>query len=318
MTTLQPRIFIGSSKEAESIAKFVCKELSDFADCTIWTDAFKYGNSSYEDLLNMLSLFDYGVLIATADDITRFRKKSVVTPRDNVIFEYGLFAGRLGRTRAFLLTETGAKLPSDLLGVSLPFFPSKKGRVQNDGLRKSCSGIKQHIFKRTNIFDFGFLPSTALGFGYFKNFVSKAVAHLIHTKKINLANGTDIAFKKVDFTILIPDNLSSDMFDKIGATRLAKNWQTVKVDAGAFRPFDFSIDMAKSKKGVLYLCDIPITLNSLREAILLYSQKTHIGKSEVEQLLEEREIRTFKQVLDYLIEQDPYTKGKVKTEIVPI
>jgi hypothetical protein len=144
------------------------------------------------------------------------------------------------------------------------------------------------------------------------------VAGLISSKQITLKNGKQIKFADIDFTILLPSDLSDNMFKKISAKRLSENWQTIKVDAENYRPYDFSMDMKKSRRGKLYLCDIPITLNSLNEAITLYSQKTHIGKSEIQTLLENKEIGVFKRVLDYLIEHDSITRGRVKTEIVNI
>jgi predicted nucleotide-binding protein len=40
------------------------------------------------------------------------------SPRDNVVFEAGLFGGALGIRRTFILHATGSKLPSDLLGLT--------------------------------------------------------------------------------------------------------------------------------------------------------------------------------------------------------
>jgi len=40
------------------------------------------------------------------------------SPRDNVVFEAGLFGGTLGMRRTFILHASGAKLPSDLLGLT--------------------------------------------------------------------------------------------------------------------------------------------------------------------------------------------------------
>jgi Predicted nucleotide-binding protein containing TIR-like domain len=40
------------------------------------------------------------------------------SPRDNVVFEAGLFGGALGIRRTFILHARGAKLPTDLLGLT--------------------------------------------------------------------------------------------------------------------------------------------------------------------------------------------------------
>ena len=40
------------------------------------------------------------------------------SPRDNVVFEAGLFGGALGIRRTFILHADGSKLPSDLLGLT--------------------------------------------------------------------------------------------------------------------------------------------------------------------------------------------------------
>src|SRR5262249_51365682 len=40
------------------------------------------------------------------------------SPRDNVVFEAGLFGGVLGMRRTFILHAHGSKLPSDLLGLT--------------------------------------------------------------------------------------------------------------------------------------------------------------------------------------------------------
>jgi hypothetical protein len=352
MPDFKNRIFIGSSREGQSIAEEVAKRLSDIAECNIWYQQFDFGNSAFEGLVNKLSLYDYGVLVATSDDMTRSRNAQKPSPRDNVIFEFGLFAGRLGRQRTFLMAESGIKIPSDLNGITLPFFPSSKDRGffkffgssskaaerQKEKISECCKAIKSHITKRKSIFDFGFLPSTSLAYGYYKNFVLKAVTNLLETKKLRLGNTCNfpkqcekeamasagqakpaadgISFTELNFTILIPDGLSADMFDHARNQRIKNKWELIKIDAGTFRPFDFYIQAEKSAAGILELSDIPLTLNALNESIKAYVGKSYIGISEAEELLEVRELRTFKNVLDYLILENPMTKDRVKTEIV--
>ena len=45
-------------------------------------------------------------------------RKGQASPRDNVVFEAGLFGGALGMRRTFILHANGAKLPTDLLGLT--------------------------------------------------------------------------------------------------------------------------------------------------------------------------------------------------------
>ncbi|MBK9477851.1 MAG: nucleotide-binding protein [Bacteroidia bacterium] len=351
MIEIKPRVFIGSSTEGKNIAEAIERELSDICECKIWYNAFEYGNSAYEDLIYQLSLYDYGILVATSDDTIVARGEKKESPRDNVILEFGFFAGRLGRQRAFLFAEYGIKIPSDLGGITQPFFPTTKKswrnffkssarlqKLQKEKVVELCGKIKVHIQKREKMFDFGFLPSTALAYGYYNNFILKAVSNLMDAKKLKLGKTCnyprqcqrdDSAVKQTDivdginfsdlmFTILLPDNLSADMFDKVKAARTKSKWEMIKVDAGGFRPFDFFIEAENSSKGVLQLSDIPLTLNALNEAIKAYIGKSYIGILEEERLLEGREIRVFKKVLDYLISVNPITKGRVRTELIDI
>src|SRR4029077_14410219 len=63
------------------------------------------------------------------------------SPRDNVVFEAGLFGGALGIRRTFILHADGAKLPSDLLGLtSVRYDPATSPaevRAINQKLRKA-------------------------------------------------------------------------------------------------------------------------------------------------------------------------------------
>jgi hypothetical protein len=120
------------------------------------------------------------------------------------------------------------------------------------------------------------------------------------------------------FTVLIPDDLSNDMFKKVKAKRLKDGWQKLKVDPKDVRDYDFSIDISEVAEGVLHLVDIPFTLNALNLALQLYLPKTHIGKDEKESLLEYREIWNFKRTLDYLVKKNSITCDIVNIEIVNI
>src|ERR1700761_7129097 len=116
----KPSIFIGSSKEGLNVAKAVEAGLEDMAECTLWPDAFELGKSNFDNLISQIAFYDYAILVATGDDVITSRKKKHKGARDNVLFEFGLFAGGLGRSRVFYILEAGTKIPSDLLGLTLP------------------------------------------------------------------------------------------------------------------------------------------------------------------------------------------------------
>lgn len=116
------RIFIGSSKEGLLFAKRLQNELKDIADAVVWDGLFSLGETTIESLFSELRRATHAVLIATSDDSARIRGMSFTTPRDNVIFELGLFMGRLGRRRTYLVADKALKLPSDLAGLTLATF----------------------------------------------------------------------------------------------------------------------------------------------------------------------------------------------------
>src|SRR5690606_34329084 len=61
-------------------------------------------------------------------------------PRDNVVFEAGLFGGALRMRRTFILHANGAKLPTDLLGLTCVRYDSATAaevRAINQKLRKA-------------------------------------------------------------------------------------------------------------------------------------------------------------------------------------
>jgi hypothetical protein len=319
---MKPSIFIGSSFEAKDIAGQFGQLLESFAEVKIWTDAFDIGKSNYENLTSQIALYDYAILIATGDDETISRKEQKMSPRDNVVFEFGLFTGGLGRNRVFYVLEKDTKLPSDLLGITFPRLPKTKGTEMDLAISDSVQAIFNHIKSKENTFDLGFLPSTALAYGYFINFVEKTVHRLLEDKKSGkefiLEDGTRFKLEEVIFDILIPDDLSDDMYNKVRAKRLKDNWGKIKVDPKDVRDYDFSIDVTRAKEGVLHLVDIPFTLNALYKAVEMYSGKVHLGKDIKETILERREIRNFQRTLDYLIAKSALAKRIVKTSVVDI
>jgi CRP/FNR family cyclic AMP-dependent transcriptional regulator len=143
------RIFIISSAEALPIARAVQNAFAHDPFVTvIWTDGvFRVTNYTLQDLEAQIDDSDFAVAIAHADDLTDSRGKDWPSPRDNVIFELGLFMGRLGRARAILMEprEEKVKLPSDLAGVTTITYRFEKGADVATHLAPACNALRDHI-----------------------------------------------------------------------------------------------------------------------------------------------------------------------------
>lgn len=117
-----PKLFIISSTEALTVAETIRASLEHDVFSTIWNEGvFFAGGYSLEALEKAVSESDFAVAIAQSDDIVESRGTRQPTLRDNVLFELGLFMGKLGRHRALLIHPKvdGLKLPSDLQGLTL-------------------------------------------------------------------------------------------------------------------------------------------------------------------------------------------------------
>ena len=151
---MKPTLFVGSSSESLDVAYAVQRNLEDVAEVVVWTQGiFELTKSYLESLLDALEDTEFGLFIFGADDLVRIRGTEMLAARDNVIFELGLFIGRLGRDRTFILMPKGSAdfhLPTDLLGVSTATFqpPSRPERLQA-ALGPASHDIRLAIRKHT-------------------------------------------------------------------------------------------------------------------------------------------------------------------------
>ncbi len=125
----KPSLFIGSSSEGLEIARAVSVQLTEDTETTVWTDGvFPPGQSTIEALITAVGRFDFAVLVLTGDDLVSTRNQNKLAPRDNVLFELGLFMGRLGKSRTFILCDEtpSVKLPSDIAGLTIARFDGNR------------------------------------------------------------------------------------------------------------------------------------------------------------------------------------------------
>ena len=145
-----PRLFIISSSEAKSIAHGVRQELEHDVFSTVWDDGvFFAGGYPLEVLEGQVAESDFAVAIAEADDITESRGAKARTVRDNVLFELGLFMGKLTRHRAILVHPRikDLRLPSDLHGLTLISYEPGDDSTLAARLLPVCEKIREIVRK---------------------------------------------------------------------------------------------------------------------------------------------------------------------------
>jgi hypothetical protein len=115
----KPRIFLGSSGQQAELLDALTTGLDHVADVEPWTTTFNPGTSTLDRLVELTGEVDFAAFIFAQDDwTTHGEAPGMASPRDNVVFEAGLFGGKIGMRRTFILHADGAKLPSDLLGLT--------------------------------------------------------------------------------------------------------------------------------------------------------------------------------------------------------
>jgi len=313
---MKPRIFIGSSSEGLSVATEVKNYLSKDFECYLWTDnIFKYNDNFLETLMKEASLFDFGLMVFTKDDYTTSRLKNFETARDNVLFEYGLFLGRIGRDRAYIIKDDEVKIPSDLFGVTLPEFKCVKESdgtltLDIDSLHETLKLLKLQIEEKVNLGILGMLPSTVLAIGYFYNFIQPVCDYLGGGNEIEVEGKK---FAKAKFKIVLPLNLDSDLKKKAKIFYKKNLFQALEIET-PHRAYPLFVAVNEADDN-LTLSDMPTTLNGIEKAIEMYLRVGHIGKTNEQKLLEERELRNFELVLRKLIENDAYCYEFIEIEI---
>lgn len=142
----KPKIFIGSSKEGLAVAEAIQIGLESVAECTVWNQsAFDLTRTAIESIVDISRGFDFAVIVFTADDVLVKRNRSVFAPRDNLVFELGLFTGALGRARTFLVysKDETLDLPSDLSGVTAATYATRSDGNLEAALGPVCTRIKR-------------------------------------------------------------------------------------------------------------------------------------------------------------------------------
>ena len=148
LLSMRPRLFIGSSVESLDIAYAIQENLERDCDPTVWTQGvFDLSTSTLDSLLQVLDRFDNAVFVFSPDDLATIRGDDKAVARDNVVFELGLFVGRLGRDKCFFVVPRNTSklhIPTDLLGITpLEFSPDRDDANLVAALGPACNKMRR-------------------------------------------------------------------------------------------------------------------------------------------------------------------------------
>ncbi len=162
----KPVIFIASSSEGKSTLEKIQSEISsDKVEVVPWTSdgLFKPSTHAMETLEKMAKEADFAIIVLSPDDKIKYRGSNMVSPRDNVIFEQGIFVGGIGRERTLIvecspikntwakvpllgkLFSSSLKIPSDFYGLTVFRCNAKVS------LSDICVQIKNYITEKGTI-----------------------------------------------------------------------------------------------------------------------------------------------------------------------
>ncbi|MET3576107.1 nucleotide-binding protein [Bhargavaea ullalensis] len=156
MDNRMPRVFIGSSREAQDYVDAIHRQLRYIAEVTPWT-AGVFGASRYtlDDLDEQLNSNDFAVFVFAPDDLVISRGEGTYRTRDNTVFEMGMFWGKLKRERVFFLVPNklsrndrdmaGFALPSDFNGLGSLEYEVRDDQNYIAAVNWACTEIKQRI-----------------------------------------------------------------------------------------------------------------------------------------------------------------------------
>lgn len=146
-----PKLFIISSSEAIAIANALRDGLEKDVFSTVWKEGvFFAGGYTLEALEAQVEQSDFAVAVAEPDDIVESRGTKQRTMRDNVLFELGMFMGKLSRFRSILVHPrvTDLKLPSDLHGLTLVPYEDGDSSTIATRIEPVCEQIRSVIKMR--------------------------------------------------------------------------------------------------------------------------------------------------------------------------
>ncbi|HEY5535875.1 MAG TPA: STING domain-containing protein [Ignavibacteria bacterium] len=260
---MKSKLFIGSSSEELKLAENAKSLLEKDFEVTIWnekvwdTSVFKINQNFLADLLKASLQYDFGILLGTVDDRVIFKGKEVLQPRDNILFELGLFTGRLGTSKCAFIIDKEIKVLTDFTGLTLAYFD----KSDPTGFENAVNQIKD-LFLASTDDEVNFFPSATLASVYFENLIVPICRFVIENGGFT---DNDTHYKKCKVTVIMPNRIDDDVnlqFEKLKSSIATKN-VSFKY---AGRPRQISID-TQIKSDILEFIDFPTIITGINHAI---------------------------------------------------
>lgn len=339
-------IFIGSTSEnSESIAHAIKSHFDEKRfNVDVWDeDVFEPSKSNLQNLKKFTTVYDFTIMIFVNDDTVIHRNKIHGSIPPNIIFEYGLFLGRMGASRSFIIAQKGIKefidnSFSDLQGISIgKTFDLDPKKTYKENVQPASEYVKKEILKNYKFnSDVSFLPSAALAVGYFDNFltqVSQIIYELgnIDEGILNLSYGNKKEFNfKMPFflrtfklIIIIPDLLLDSGYEGALERKIAKYGLVDTNINTERRKRPFGIYWKKQseeeieKNGFIFY-DFPTTLHASQKIIELILRDGRMNEKDIdiEEIIGEKEIFNFIKTLKYKLRTTKKVYMRESIEII--
>ncbi|MEZ9601394.1 TIR domain-containing protein [Vibrio sp. 10N.286.46.A8] len=144
---MKAKVFVASSVEGLDVAYPLQVNLQHDADITIWSQGvFSLSVTPLDSITEALNASDFGIFVFSPDDETKIRGDVSDSVRDNVIFELGLFIGKLGKRRCFIVMPDNVdlRIPTDLVGVTPAKYSGERDKSEiAAALGPACHEIRQ-------------------------------------------------------------------------------------------------------------------------------------------------------------------------------
>jgi hypothetical protein len=188
----RPRVLISSSHQGRPLAQALQEHLQPECRAQVVTEnTLKLSYTAIESLLEMLDDTDFAVVVVTPDDSRKSHQDGSDDARENVLLEFALATGRLGRDRSFLVAPRDApdlQLPTNLLGIGLASYYWSQD--ENDWLTElgpAASKIRRTINEtrrlRPAVREWAYFSDFAPKFGSLITKAQVITLHFIHSRR---------------------------------------------------------------------------------------------------------------------------------------